>query len=114
MPHDAHTFNTCVEMMSLWQDSLMLKLALQPVGNQLTIGHQSVAENFTAKIFMKSVSNRMATVPQSKSVASSLLCMLKRLEATDFVRGPIANHAATFVKPCSNLCNLSPIVIYFS
>ena len=33
MPHDANTLNVCGEMMSGWQDSFMLKLALQPVGN---------------------------------------------------------------------------------
>ena len=33
MSHDAHTFNVCGEMMSGMQDSLKLKLALQPVGN---------------------------------------------------------------------------------
>ena len=42
MPHDAHTFNACVEMKSEWQDSYILKLALQPVDDQSPIGHQSV------------------------------------------------------------------------
>ena len=44
MTHDAHTFNACGEMMSGWQDSLMLKLALQPVADKSQIGRQSVAE----------------------------------------------------------------------
>ena len=43
MPHDEHTFNAFGEMMSGWQDSFMLKLALQPVGDQSPIGLQSVA-----------------------------------------------------------------------
>ena len=59
MPDDAHTFNACGEMMSGCKDSLMLKLALQPVDDQL----------------------------------------LKRLGATDFVRRPIANLAATLLRP---------------
>ena len=45
---------------------------------------------------------------------ASLLCMLKRLAATDFVQRPIADLAAIFVKPCRELCNLSVIVIFFS
>ena len=59
MPHDAHTFNACGEMMSGWQDSLMLKVALQPV-SQSPISRRLVAEDFTAKVFMKSVEDRSA------------------------------------------------------
>ena len=65
MPHDANTFNSCDEMMSGWQDSFVLKLALQPVSDQLPIGSQSaalsrrlVAEDFTAKVSMKWVGDR--------------------------------------------------------
>ena len=43
MPYDAHTFKACGEMMSGWQKSLMLKLALQPNRDQSPIGRQSVA-----------------------------------------------------------------------
>ena len=71
MPHDANTFNACDEMMSGWQDSFVLKLALQPVRYQLPIGRQSatisrrlVAEDFTAKVSMKWVGDRSATVQQ--------------------------------------------------
>ena len=58
--------------------------------------------------------NTFATSRQLKSVAASLLCMLKRLATTDFVQQPIADLAATFVKPCHDLCNLSAIVNFFS
>ena len=44
MPHDAHTSNACDEIMSGWQDSLMLKLSLQSVGVQSPIGRPSIAE----------------------------------------------------------------------
>ena len=44
MPHDEHTLNACGDMMSGWQDSLMLKLALQLVGDQSPIGRQSIAD----------------------------------------------------------------------
>ena len=57
MPHDAHA---CGVMMSGWQDSLMLKLALSPVSDQSPMGRQSIAdksqivvEDSTAKVFMK-------------------------------------------------------------
>ena len=40
MPHDANTFNSCGEMMSGLQDSFLLKLALQPVGDQSPISHR--------------------------------------------------------------------------
>ena len=68
MPHDAHTFNACDEMISGWQYSFMLKLALQPVSDQSPIGRQSVAnlsptslQDFkTVKVFMKSVGDRSA------------------------------------------------------
>ena len=39
-----HHHNACGEMMSGWQDSFMLNLALQPVGSQLPIGHKSVGD----------------------------------------------------------------------
>ena len=63
-------FSTLVvgDIMSGWQDSLMLKLALQLVGDKSSITSQSpisrriVAEVFTADIFMKSVGDRSATV----------------------------------------------------
>ena len=58
MPHDAHTFKACGEMVSGWQDSYMFKLALQPVGDQSPIGRQSVA--FHGKVFMISVGDRLA------------------------------------------------------
>ena len=45
---------------------------------------------------------------QSKSVSAILLCMLKRLAALIL----ILDIAATFVKPCRNLCNLPAIVIF--
>ena len=62
-------FSTLVvgDIMSGWQDSLMLKLALQLVGDKSSITSQSpisrriVAEVFTADIFMKSVGDRSAT-----------------------------------------------------
>ena len=60
MSHDAQTFNGCVEMMSGWQYSLMLKLVRQPVCDQLLISQRLVAEDFKAKIFMKSVGVRSA------------------------------------------------------
>ena len=66
MPRDAHTFNACGEFMAGWKDSLMLKLALQPVGrpvaSQSPISRRLVAEDFTAKVFMKSVGDRSAAV----------------------------------------------------
>ena len=43
-PNDTHTFNACGVMMSGWQDSFMLKLALQPVGDQSSIDRKSVAD----------------------------------------------------------------------
>ena len=64
MPHDAHTLNAWVEMVLGWQDSLMLKLALQPVGSHQSVADLSqiscrlVAEDFTAKVFMKLAINR--------------------------------------------------------
>ena len=58
MSHDAQTFNGCVEMMSGWQYSLMLKLVRQPVCDQLLISQRLNAEDFKAKIFMKSVGVR--------------------------------------------------------
>ena len=58
MSYDAQTFNGCVEMMSGWQYSLMLKLVRQPVCDQLLISQRLVAEDFKAKIFMKSVGVR--------------------------------------------------------
>ena len=61
MPHDANTFNVCGEVMPGWQDSFLLKLALQPVGNQLLISSRPVAEDFRAKVFMKSVGDGSAT-----------------------------------------------------
>ena len=42
---------------------------------------------------------------------ASLLCVLKRLAATDFEWRRIADLAATFVKPCFDLCNL--FVVFF-
>ena len=53
MPHDANTFNACGEMISGWQDSFLLKLMLQNVGD--LISRRSVAEDFRAKELMKSV-----------------------------------------------------------
>ena len=44
MPNDAHTFNDCGDMMSGWQDSLVLKLALQSVGDQSPIGCKSITD----------------------------------------------------------------------
>ena len=44
MSHDAKTFNVCDNVMSGWQDSFVLKLALQPVGEQSLIGRRSVAD----------------------------------------------------------------------
>ena len=44
MPHDAHTINTYGEMISGWQDSFMLKLALQPVGVTSPFSRESVAD----------------------------------------------------------------------
>ena len=65
MPHDSHTFNACGEMMSGWQDSFMLKLALPPVGRSVAsrslISHRLVAEIYKAKVFMKSVDDKSAT-----------------------------------------------------
>ena len=64
-----HLFSTLVvgDIMSGWQDSLMLKLALQLVGasrrsvaSQSPISRRLVAEDFTANIFMKSVGDRSA------------------------------------------------------
>ena len=117
MSHDATTFSTCGEMMSGWQDSFMLKVALQPIGDQSLISRRLVAEDFRIKVFMKSVGDRSATCRRliadfwktfatsrrSKSVTASLLCMLKRLAATDFHRRPIGDLVATFVIPCRNL-----------
>ena len=57
MPHDAQPFNVCAEMMSGWQDSFMLMLVLQPVGDH-TISHRLGIEDFTVKVFMKSVDDR--------------------------------------------------------
>ena len=57
-----HLFSTLVvgDIMSGWQDSLMLKLALQLVGDQSPINRRLVPEDFTANIFMKSVGDRSA------------------------------------------------------
>ena len=74
MAYDAHTFNVCGEILSEWQDILMLRLALQPIVDLSPIARQSaavsrilVAEDFTAKPFMKSVGDRSATVQQPVS-----------------------------------------------
>ena len=58
-----HLFSTLVvgDIMSGWQDSLILKLALQLVGDQSPISRRLVAEDYTANIFMKSVDDRSAT-----------------------------------------------------
>ena len=55
-----HTFNACGEMITGWQDSLMLKLALKPVSDQSPIIRRLFAEDFTANVFMKSVGDRSA------------------------------------------------------
>ena len=57
MSHDANIFKVCDEMMSGFQDSFFLKLALQPVGEQLPSSARPVAEDFRAKAFMKSVND---------------------------------------------------------
>ena len=44
MPHDAHIFNACGEMISRGQYSFMLKLVLQPVGNQSSYSRQLVSD----------------------------------------------------------------------
>ena len=73
MPHDEHTFHACDKMMSGWHDSLMLKLALQPVGDQSLVGRQSLANyshtscwrnhsQRTHEICRRPISNRSATV----------------------------------------------------
>ena len=56
MLHDANTFNFCDEVMSGWQDSFLLDLALQVV-IRAPISHLLFAEDFRDKAFMKSVSN---------------------------------------------------------
>ena len=57
-----HLFSTLVvgDIMSGWQESHMLKLALQLVGDQSLLSRRLVAEDFTANIFMKSVGDRSA------------------------------------------------------
>ena len=61
MPHNAHTFKACGEMMSGWQDS-GIATCWQPVASRSPISHRLVAENFTAKVFMKLVDDKLATV----------------------------------------------------
>ena len=61
MPHDATTFSACGELMSGWQDSFLLKLALQPIGDQSPISRRLVAEDSRVKVFMKLVGDRSAT-----------------------------------------------------
>ena len=55
MPHDANIFKACDKMISGWQNSFLMKLALQPVGDQSLISRRLVAEYFRVKVFMKSV-----------------------------------------------------------
>ena len=100
MPHDAHTFNACGEMMSGWQDSLMLKLALQPVMicHQSPVSHPLVAEDFTAKVFMKSAGDRSAI---DGLVSDQLVTRSKSVAAT--------NH-----RPCCDLCKTFPQPLKFN
>ena len=62
MPHDAHTPNACGEIMSGLLDSFMMKLALQSVGDQSPIRRRLVAEDFTARVFMKFVGDQSAPI----------------------------------------------------
>ena len=57
-------------------------------------------------------SKTIATSLRSESVAASLLCMFKRLAATNFVRRPISDLVATIIKLHCDFCNLSAIVIF--
>ena len=63
MPYGAHTFKACGEVMSGWQDSLMLPVSC-------------VAKDFTAKEFMKSVDDRLVTDWQLFSDSSVTDCRL--------------------------------------
>ena len=79
MPNDAHTFNACDEMMSGWQDNFMLKLALQPVGDGSPVSPRFivdyiVAGEFTAKVFMKLVGNRSATIANDSNQWQLVFC----------------------------------------
>ena len=49
----------------------------------------------------------------TKSVAASLLCMLKRLLATDLVSWPLGDLVATSIEPFRDLCNFFAIVSCF-
>ena len=44
MPHDLNTFDTCGEMISGRQDRILLKLALQPLGDKLATTRRAVSD----------------------------------------------------------------------
>ena len=96
------TFST----LSGWQDSFLLKLALQPIGNQSPISHRQVAEDFRAKVFKKLMGDRLKTVWPSVGVTASFnLCMLKRMAVTDFDGRPCCELCKAFTHPLQPLCN---------
>ena len=111
----------------------MLKLALQPDGDRLSISLRLVVEDFTAKEFMKLVGDRSTTVrwlvgdwspPSRKPLrligdqnqSRLVVCAFSKdwLRLILYGDRPIADLAATFVKPCRDLCILSAIVNSFS
>ena len=76
MPHDAHTFNAFAEIISGWLDSLMLKPGIatcrRPVADQLPVSRRLVAEDSTAKVYIKSIcDDRLTTVLQIVSDRST-------------------------------------------
>ena len=104
VPHDANTFNACGEMVSGWQVSLLLRLTQQPVCDDKSTSGQLVADlllNISEPEcwWNRSSTDRwptgdwLATIQrllkifttswQSKPVVASLLCILKRLAASD-------------------------------
>ena len=72
------------------------------------IGDCSATDRRLIGDFQKTI----ATSLRSESVASILLCMFKRLAATNFVRRPISDLIATIIKLHRDFCNLSAIVIF--
>ena len=84
MSHDAYTLNAYGEMMSGWQDSFMLKGALQPYGDQSPISRQSVVVDCCSHCGVLSsmfcgallyVFSSFATILMGKRELVALLCL---------------------------------------